>query len=400
MTEDCKTDAPSTEKSVWNDYINILIGASQLFGPVTGVGRYTLEAARHLELTAPDHRYRYSYGFFTSRRPLQGPARHLAGRLHGALARWPALTSRLRRLRASAASARSGAPYDLYFEPNFVPLPIAARRLVVMVHDFAFHHHPQWVSPERLAYLREKFYSEIRRADLVVAGSAYVRDEALDILKLPSERVAVVPEGVDREFFRPEAAEQLEGLRRRLRLPRRFILAVGAIEARKNLRRLLQAYDALPSFIKSEHPLLLAGPAGGDSALAAEFARHPGVRRLGYVSDRDLPGLYAAATLFVYPSLYEGFGLPPLEAMACGTPVAASRTSALPEVLGSAAALFDPHDIDEMSEVMRWLLESDQERGRLSRLGRWRAEGFSWDKTAHGLLAAFAGGVARQEARA
>lgn len=359
------------------------------------MGRYTLEASGALERLAPAHRYSYGYGFFTARHPLAGVESRLAGGLHRALSRWPALMPALRRLRESAASSAASS-YDVYFEPNFVPMPVAAKRIVVMVHDFAFHHHPEWLPRQRRDYLRAKFASGIRRADLLVTGSSHVREEALDILGLPPERVAVVPEGVDSGRFRPQMVERVESLRRKLALPPRFVLAVGSLEERKNLRRLAEAHGRLPASLRREYPLLLAGPSV-DRDLEAELSRRPGVVRLGYVAEADLPALYGAATLFVYPSLYEGFGLPPLEAMACGAPVAASRAAALPEVLGQAAAFFDPLDVEEMSSVVRGLLERGGERRRLSRLGLERAARFTWDETARGLLGVFAG--ARPAAR-
>jgi glycosyltransferase involved in cell wall biosynthesis len=165
---------------------------------------------------------------------------------------------------------------------------------------------------------------------------------------------------------------------------------VGSIEPRKNLPRLLKAYASLPGPLRLRYPLVLAGFRGwADDAMMRRLRSLADFRYAGYVSDQDLAHLYNLASVFVYPSLYEGFGLPPLEAMACGAPVAASRAGSLPEVLGSDAAFFNPHETSEIAQTLKRLLADDRRRRGLSELGRRHAHRFQWGDTAARLLKVF-----------
>nr|WP_256502708.1 glycosyltransferase family 1 protein [Desulfuromonas sp. KJ2020] len=183
------------------------------------------------------------------------------------------------------------------------------------------------------------------------------------------------------------------GLRERLHLPSRFVLFVGSIEPRKNLLRLLQAYQLLSDRLRREVKLVLAGFRGWENreVMAILKKLEGDVHYLGYVTEQDLAALYNLADLFVYPSLYEGFGLPPLEAMACGCPVLVSRIASLPEVCGEAAAYLDPENVEEMTAELTRLLEDGTARGQLATKGLERAQLFSWERSAREHLAVFAG---------
>ena len=360
-----------------------------MLAPITGVGRYTEQVIRHLALISPEHSYSYHYGFFASERVLRGTAARACRLVHDQAARLRPLIGALRQVRSGKAflSERS---YDVYFEPNFAPLPLKARRRVVMVPDFAFHVHPEWQPRDRVEHLRRRFFSTVPYADAIVTLSHFVRDQAADILKTDGETIAVVPAGVDHSLFRKLPRSVLEDFRRRLNLPPRFVLSVGSLEPRKNLLRLLEAHGALPHAVRREHPLVLAGARGwSNAALRSALKSRKDVRYLGYVTDVDLACLYNLATLFAYPSLYEGFGLPPLEAMACGAPTLVSRAGSLPEVTGPAADHFDPLDTDEMTASMQRLLENEGARRRLSERGLRHAHRFHWEDTARGLLDLF-----------
>ena len=259
-----------------------------------------------------------------------------------------------------------------------------------MVPDFAFHVHPEWQPRDRVEHLRRRFFSTV--PDAIVTLSHFVRDQATDILKTDRETIAVIPAGVDHALFRRLPKSVLEGFRRRLNLPPRFVLSVGSLEPRKNLLRLLEAHAALPHAVRREHPLVLAGARGwSNAALRSALKGRKDVRYLGYVTDVDLACLYNLATLFAYPSLYEGFGLPPLEAMACGAPTTTSRAGSLPEVVGPDGAYFDPCDVEEMTAVMQRLLEDESTLHRLSERGMRRAGRFRWEDTSRGLLTVLQG---------
>lgn len=248
--------------------------------------------------------------------------------------------------------------------------PLAARRNVVVVHDTAPFQNPSWYGRAYGAWHRALIPRLVRRARLVIAPSEFVRDELTERFGLPADRVRAVPPGVDPAFRAPADPAPLL---RRLRLERAYVLAVGTDSPRKNLGLL----DAIaPALDEAGFDTLIAG-----SARAYLPASAPGrARRLGYVADGDLPSLYAGAAVFAMPSLYEGFGLPCVEAMAAGTPVVASARAALPEACGDAALLADPADPDGFANAV--LLAAGRERERLQAAGRQRAAELTWERTA------------------
>jgi glycosyltransferase involved in cell wall biosynthesis len=234
----------------------------------------------------------------------------------------------------------------------------------------------------------------IQRAEAIIAISDFTRREIVEVLGLPAERVDVIPLGVSGRFFAPPSAEELADLRRRLGLEREFILHVGVLSPRKNLVRLMHAYRRLRADGLIAHQLILAGSRGWRDE---EIVREAGaidpsgqdIRLIGQVADGDLPALYHLAELFVFPSLYEGFGIPPLEAMARGTPVVSSNAAALPEVVGDAAELVDPLDEVGLAEAIKRVLTNASRREELTIRGRERAARFSWEQTARRTLAVY-----------
>jgi glycosyltransferase involved in cell wall biosynthesis len=193
------------------------------------------------------------------------------------------------------------------------------------------------------------------------------------------ERIQVVPLGVS-ETFRPAPLEQVKEIRRRYALEDPYLLVVGSLEPRKNLARLFRAWELI--YNKTTANVLAVAGVSGRNFRDAGFAAAPaGVQFLGYAAEDGLPALYSGASGLVFPSVYEGFGLPALEAMACGTPVIASRAASLPEVVGDAGLLFDPFDVEEMSEAIATLLEDTGLRDELRQRGLARARQFSWEAT-------------------
>jgi glycosyltransferase involved in cell wall biosynthesis len=223
-----------------------------------------------------------------------------------------------------------------------------------------------------------------RRAARVIAVSAHTASDVVARLGVPPERVAVVPNAVGEEF-RPEPdARVLAEFRAAKGLPERFVLFVGTLEPRKNVAGLLRAFARVAA-AEPEVPLVIAGGKGWlyDEifALHKQLGLGDRVRFTGYAAAEELPRLYAAATVFVYPSFYEGFGLPPLEAMACGTPVVASNASSLPEVVGEAGLTVDPRDEGALAAALLLLLRDPDRRAALRAAGLARAAGFSWART-------------------
>jgi len=250
--------------------------------------------------------------------------------------------------------------------------PLAFPRNVVVIHDAAALRHPEWYSPAYAAWQRRVIPALARRALHVVTVSEFSRGELTDLLRLPPERISVIAGGVD-PAFTPEA--DAERARAALGLARPYVLCVASQTARKNLRALVPAAQALAA---EGVEVVVAG------GHRPQFAREAGLealRHLGAVPDALLPGLYAGAEAFALPSLYEGFGLPVLEAMACGTPVIAADTTALPATAGGAARLAAP-DGEAFAAALRDVVGSAEERARLRAAGLARAAQFSWDRTA------------------
>jgi glycosyltransferase involved in cell wall biosynthesis len=274
--------------------------------------------------------------------------------------------------------------FDIYFEPNFIPLNLKSKKIVVTVHDFSFQIHPDWHPAERVEYFRNSFWKNISRADAIITVSNFIRNQAVDEFGFDPDKVRVIPNGFDQGLFHPLQPQDGASVRQRLNLPDRFVLFVGSIEPRKNLLNLLEAYASLPRSLRDSTPLVLAGFSGWENtAIMRRLKRlRENVRYLGFVEDADLAALYALAELFVYPSFYEGFGLPPLEAMACGCPVLVANTSSLPEVCADAALYTSPNDAEEMAAAMKRVLENTSLSQELRTKGLERATCFSWQTSA------------------
>ena len=281
-------------------------------------------------------------------------------------------------------------PVDLFYSPDFVlPPSRPGTRTLLTVHDLSFLRYPDHFVPKLVRYLERVVPASVARADRVLADSEATRADLIRLLGTPPEKVEVLYSGVDARFRpEPEPGEQ-ERLRTRYGLDRPYVLSVGTLQPRKNFVRLIRAFAHLPD---TGRVLVIAGGRGWlYESVLEEAARHPDrVRILGFVEDADLPALYRGADLFVFPSFYEGFGLPVLEAMACGVPVVCSGVSSLPEVAGDAALLVDPEDEDGLMGAMERALEDEGLRQEMMARGRARAAQFTWEQAARRLMGVFA----------
>ncbi len=281
---------------------------------------------------------------------------------------------------------------DVLHSPHHTtPLLFCGRRRVVTFHDLTFFLLPERYPSTRRLYFQTMTRRSARVADAIITPSEAVRQDVMRILRVPPERVFVTPEAAG-PAFRPQDASAIEAARRRYGLAGPFLLSVGSLEPGKNRERLLLAFARLRAQGLG-HTLAVAGQQAwryeGEEPLARRLGLGDAVRFLGYVPQADLPALYSAADLFVFPSLYEGFGLPALEALACGTPVVASNVSALPEVMGDAALLVHPFDVEGLAAAMERLLRDDALRADLRERGLQRAAEFSWERTARETLAVY-----------
>lgn len=266
---------------------------------------------------------------------------------------------------------------------------------VVTVHDVMPLRFPQLFRPWYRNYVRVVLPRLAQRACAVISVSAAVKREIEEWLGVPAQRITVIPHGVD-PVFRPLVADdaRASAVRRRYNLPSTFALAVGSIEPRKNLPRLIEALERLRGRPESADIFLVhAGPEGWQPEAATDLMRRPGLssvaRFLGYVPTEDLVALYSLARVFVYPSLWEGFGMPVLEAMACGCPVVTSNVSSMPEVAGEAAVFVDPYSTEDVARGVAVAWEDAPLRDRLVALGRERAAQFTWARAARETVAVY-----------
>jgi glycosyltransferase involved in cell wall biosynthesis len=277
-----------------------------------------------------------------------------------------------------------------YTAPLACPAPV-----VVSVHDVSFLEHPEYFTRGHARQLQYTVRRTVERAARVLTGSEFSRASILKVYgDLDEDKVVVVPNAAASEF-RPISREAAAaGVRERFGIAAPFIFSVGDLQPRKNHVGLIRAFARLVgAYPQLRHDLVLAGKEAWFAARVREAAAASGagsrIHFIGFVSDADLLNLYNAADLFAFPSFYEGFGLPVLEAMACGRAVVCSHTSALPEVVDSAAILFDPYAVDEIVRAIADLLLDAELRVRMERLGLQRAAHFSWQKTAQQTLQVF-----------
>jgi glycosyltransferase involved in cell wall biosynthesis len=280
-------------------------------------------------------------------------------------------------------------PLDVFYSPDFVLPPTRrATRTLLTVHDLSFLYCPEAFVPALRRYLERVVPRSIARADRVLADSAHTRSDIVSLLGISPDKVEVLYSGVDARF-RPEGeAREREWLQARYGIgDQPYVLSVGTLQPRKNYIRLIRAFANL----KPETSLVIAGGRGWlYEDIFSEAERHGDrVRILGFVDEADLPALYRSAALFAFPSLYEGFGLPVLEAMACGVPVVCSNASSLPEVAGEAGLLVDPLDTDGLAEAMRRVLEDSGLRREMIARGVAQAARFTWERAARQLVDVF-----------
>jgi glycosyltransferase involved in cell wall biosynthesis len=282
---------------------------------------------------------------------------------------------------------------ELFHATEHLLLPLRHTPSVLTIHDLVFRLFPHYHKPLNYAFLNLAVPLFIRRADHLIAVSQSTRRDLIRLYGVNADKVTVIYEAASRRF-RPQPPEETERVRQKYGLPERFILSLSTLEPRKNYKRLIEALALARqmSGVRGSHldagqwRLVIVGEKGWlyqpFFRRLEELRMEDEVTLLGRVSDEDLPALYSAATIFAFPSLYEGFGLPPLEAMACGTPVVCSRASSLPEIGGEAAHYFNPTNAEEMAKTMHKVLMDEALQQEMRQEGLRQASRFSWAKAA------------------
>lgn len=374
----------------------MLIGldAIPLTEPRAGVGHYTFELARALAVESPADEFELLY---PSSYPPVNIAESLPPNLKEARVRVGALG---RRWWSAGLPRYAGRRRLSVFHGTNYDVPLwGGAASVLTVHDLSLLLYPETHERRRVRRARRRLPLMARAADAVVVPTEAVRREVCEHLRVAPSKVFAVHEAA-RDCFRPAEFEEAEGARRALGLGAEFLLAVGTIEPRKNLAALVGAFEeVLRARPDGGLQLVLVGGRGWLSEpLFERIARSPARGRIvlaGYVTDEQLRALYSSCRAFVYPSLYEGFGLPPLEAMSCGAPVVAGRAQAVAEVTGGAARLFDSRDTADLARALLELLGDENARRALADAGLKRAAHFSWQRTARATLEVYAEALRR-----
>jgi len=376
--------------------MRIALNARILQAPRTGIGHYVAELVNALT-TGHDLELSlfHGWGWSTELPPAAMPG---YSRLTPWLRRVPGAYQARRWLEQRRFDQGPRQAIDLYHEPSLWPLAFQGPT-VITLHDLTHLHYPATQPPARLKEIERRLGDGVQQARLILTDSQFVADEARDYFGLPRERFVVAPLGVASRFHprQPQALQQAlkpHGLQ-----PQAYFLCVGTLEPRKNLTLALRAHAELPEQIRQRYPLLIVGMAGWEQGLFSETLRKAlasgHVRLLGYLPDEQVAQLVAGARALVFPSLYEGFGLPVLEAMASGTPVVLTRRSAMPEVAGEAGTYIEPQDVDGMSQAMGRLIDDDTHWQECRKAGLQRAGLFSWGRcakvTAHAYRQAMGG---------
>lgn len=366
--------------------MRIIFNVDAIQSPLTGIGHYALHLAQGLRR----HPVISAIRFFSAYRWLSDPEQGLANS--------PTIATHLRRwtpFKKQAAVLYGTAQQRLFLwrarplrdwllhAPNYI-LPRWSGPSVATIHDLSHLHYPQYHPADRIAYLEAHLPATLAQADALITVSDFVRREIIEQLGIPRERIIRVYNGVDATFH-PYPLTDLTPMLARYHLANSsYLLVVATLEPRKNLLRLADAYSRLPSVLQRRHPLIIIGARGWLTdeleKRLAPMERKDQVRRLGYIPQEDLPLLYAGAWAFAFPSIYEGFGLPLLEAMRSGIPTLTANRSSLPEIAGDAALLVDPEDVNAITAGLERLLTDAQWRAQAIKKGLQQAGSFSWER--------------------
>jgi alpha-1,3-rhamnosyl/mannosyltransferase len=374
--------------------LKVILSIDSVKYPLTGIGRYTCELAKQLVQHADIERVQFMRGvrlvdslpaISSVSSTMNGVrSRLLKSRLAVSLYQLTVPRMKKRTLR--------GFEDHVFHGPNFY-LPSFNGSSLATLHDLSPFLWADCHPPERVRYMRSEIEHSLRRASMLITDSEFTRQEVAAYFGWPIEKIRAVPLASEGGFY-PRSPELLQRLLYKYALvDGGYSLFLGTIEPRKNLKVLLDAYESLPVSLRKRWPLILAGYSGWHSeaifSRIDEGLRSGWVRYLGYLPPDDLPLLMAGARLFVFPSLYEGFGLPVLEAMASGIPVVCSNSSSLPEVAGDAALMFDPADVNALGQLILKGLEDENWRASARKLGIARAAQFSWSRCARETVDAY-----------
>jgi len=371
--------------------MKIVINTIPLLSPLTGIGKCIFYISRTLREIDGKNEYIYFYGYY-SKNLISQPT--ILIKFYQKMADYTRNTYfgyKMRKIRTYFAEF-TRKKFDIYFEPNYIILDkIKARKKVIVIYDFSFKLYPEWHPEDRIRFFREKFWKSVSLTDRIVVPSRFIRDQAINEFGIREENLRTVKLGVDLKIFRQYPENEIEAVIKKYDISEKFIVFLGSLEPRKNILNLIKAYQMLPDYLTKEFKLLLIGFKGWHNKEIMDLLKRNKEKVIytGYLKDEELACILNKASVFVFPSLYEGFGLPPLEAMACGCPVIVSDRASLPEVCSDSALYVNPHEPEDIADKIMEVLENQELRENLIKKGIQRSQSFKWENTAKDILNIF-----------
>jgi glycosyltransferase involved in cell wall biosynthesis len=284
------------------------------------------------------------------------------------------------------ADLLTGLKVDLALYGHFVRSPLMfGGKSITVIYDLSYIHFQQFSNMKTTRFYTKEVPRTIKRSDHIVTISENAKNEIVDYYKIDPAMITIISPAVNADLYKPRSKSEIFKIKKQFNIRGKYILFTGTLEPRKNIVTILNSYEKLPKKITDEFSLVLAGGKGWlDGSIKERLCelKDMNIITTGYVADEDLPALYSGASLFVYPSHYEGFGMPPLEAMACGVPVITSNNSSLPEVVGGAGILIDADDVKALTIQTTRVLEDSKMSAQMRSAGLQRAKLFSWEKSA------------------
>lgn len=364
--------------------LKLALNAVPLLSPLTGIGQYTLQLLEGLD-AQKDMRIDKFYASKWSAETRLQPLPESAQIWKKWLKKWLPNSYQYARAAQQKIFSKGVAKFkpDLYHEPNYLAFEFDGPS-VITVHDLSWIRYPQHHPLERVRAMNQYFEPALRRASRIITDSAFVKQEVIDVFGLSPDIIHPVYLGVESQF-RPHTAQETQATLAKHGLQhQQYLLAVGTLEPRKNMGMVLQAFMAMPKAVRRQYPLVIVGMTGWHASplekLMSPLLAAGEIIQLGYLTRQELIHVTSSAIAMVYPSLYEGFGLPPLEAMACGVPVIASNVTSLPEVVGETGLLVDPLNPDAISQAMQTMTQAPELRAAYSQQALLRSRQFNWHK--------------------
>ncbi len=381
--------------------MKVILATDPIFWPLTGIGRYTFELAKKFSLDPRVSDIRFfnmgrwqestEFEQFGNESKPESPNPNIKGSSFGFLRRSLSKNQVVVKVYSRITPYLYGRrlkPFSkdhIYHSPNFMLPPYAGKK-VTTFHDLSIFKYPEFHPEARVSFLRPEIIKAAKNATHIITDSEAVRQEVIEFFSRSAEEVTTVPLASSIGNSAPDSTLLDSFLKSHNLQNKQFFLFVSSIEPRKNISRFLDAYELLPSAFRKQYPLVLTGSSGWKSEDILDRIRllkdSGSVQYLGYTSEIELGYLYSSAGALVFPSIYEGFGLPIIEAQAMGVPVVTSNLSCMPEVAGNAALLVDPYDVEAISGALEQIMLDEVLREKLKVEGRKNAGQFSWDKTA------------------